>query len=182
MQITVCLLQTMIGRYHEFSSGYFDVVVADECHRSIYGTWKHRPHAFRCVSHWAYRHAFPSTSSATHSNSTSAGISSPDYVYTIQKALEDEFLCPYTFATGITHCIAEGVDIEDDHYDPAAFEKKWTNEDTNRKMMEEFDKLAWQTYQSQAPGQKTGPGKSIVFAITKRPRRTAHGIPQRTPS
>jgi type I restriction enzyme R subunit len=34
-------------------------------------------------------------------------------------------------------------------------------------MMEEFDRLAWQTYKEQAPGQKIGPGKSIVFAITK---------------
>jgi type I restriction enzyme R subunit len=39
-QITVCLLQTMIGRYHEFTSGYFDIVIADECHRSIYGAWQ----------------------------------------------------------------------------------------------------------------------------------------------
>jgi len=39
-QITVCLLQTMISRYTEFTSGYFDVVIADECHRSIYGSWQ----------------------------------------------------------------------------------------------------------------------------------------------
>lgn len=39
-QITACLLQTMISRYTEFTSGYFDVVVADECHRSIYGSWQ----------------------------------------------------------------------------------------------------------------------------------------------
>ena len=39
-QITVCLLQTMIGRYQEFTSGYYDVVIADECHRSIYGAWQ----------------------------------------------------------------------------------------------------------------------------------------------
>ena len=30
----------MIGRYAEFTSGYFDVVIADECHRSIYGAWQ----------------------------------------------------------------------------------------------------------------------------------------------
>jgi type I restriction enzyme R subunit len=39
-QLTVCLLQTMISRYPEFTSGYFDVVIADECHRSIYGAWQ----------------------------------------------------------------------------------------------------------------------------------------------
>ncbi|MFM6395285.1 DEAD/DEAH box helicase family protein, partial [Planktothrix sp.] len=40
LQITICLLQTMISRYQELTSGYFDVVVADECHRSIYGVWQ----------------------------------------------------------------------------------------------------------------------------------------------
>jgi len=39
-QITVCLLQTMVGRYQEYTSGYFDVVVVDESHRSIYGAWQ----------------------------------------------------------------------------------------------------------------------------------------------
>jgi hypothetical protein len=39
-QITVCLIQTMIGRCQDFTSGYFDVVVMDECHRSIYGAWQ----------------------------------------------------------------------------------------------------------------------------------------------
>ena len=34
-------------------------------------------------------------------------------------------------------------------------------------MMEEFDRLAWQSYKELAPGQKNGPGKSVVFAITK---------------
>ena len=39
-QITVCLLQTMISRNMDFTSGYFDVVITDECHRSIYGAWQ----------------------------------------------------------------------------------------------------------------------------------------------
>ena len=34
-------------------------------------------------------------------------------------------------------------------------------------MMAEFDRLAWETYQELAPGQSPGPGKAIVFAITK---------------
>ncbi len=39
-QITVALLQTMVGRVDEYTAGYFDVVIADECHRSIYGAWQ----------------------------------------------------------------------------------------------------------------------------------------------
>src|SRR6266508_4178549 len=34
-------------------------------------------------------------------------------------------------------------------------------------MMEEFDRLAWGNYRELAPGQDLGPGKAIVFAITK---------------
>ena len=28
------------GRVDEFTAGYFDVVITDECHRSIYGAWQ----------------------------------------------------------------------------------------------------------------------------------------------
>ena len=63
--------------------------------------------------------------------------------------------------------VSEGADLDDEHYDPAEFERQWTNEASNRLMMEEFDRLAWANYQELAPGQKTGPGKTVVFAITK---------------
>ena len=76
-------------------------------------------------------------------------------------------LTPYRFATGITELIAEGADQDDEHYNPAEFERKWTNENTNRLMMQEFDRLAWATYRELAPKQKIGPGKAIIFAITK---------------
>ena len=32
-------LQTMIAEYRDLSPGYFDLVITDECHRSIYGKW-----------------------------------------------------------------------------------------------------------------------------------------------
>ena len=38
-RITIATLQTMIAEYHALSSGYFDLVITDECHRSIYGRW-----------------------------------------------------------------------------------------------------------------------------------------------
>ena len=63
--------------------------------------------------------------------------------------------------------MSEGAKVDEEHYDPAEFERKWTNEASNRLMMEEFDRLAWQSYKELAPGQKNGPGKSVVFAITK---------------
>ena len=38
-QITITTLQSMINIYGEYSAGYFDLVISDECHRSIYGQW-----------------------------------------------------------------------------------------------------------------------------------------------
>jgi type I restriction enzyme R subunit len=37
--ITITTLQSMINIYGGYSSGYFDLVISDECHRSIYGKW-----------------------------------------------------------------------------------------------------------------------------------------------
>lgn len=165
-QITVCLLQTMISRYKQFTSGYFDVIIADESHRSIYGAWQ------TALTHFDGPHiGLTATPSAYIERNTfqfyQCRDGQPDFVYPIQEAFSEEYLIPYVFATGITRILKEGADVDDESYDPVEFERRWTNEDTNRIMMEEFDRLAWETYKEQAPGQETGPGKAIVFAITK---------------
>lgn len=165
-QITVCLLQTMISRYNEYSSGYFDFVIADECHRSIYGAWQ------SALTHFDAVHIGLTATPATYIERNTFGFylckkETPDFSYPIQEAFKNGYLVPYRFAEGITEIIAEGAEVDEEHYDPADFERKWTNETTNRLMMEEFDKLAWQNYKELAPFQKPGPGKSVVFAITK---------------
>lgn len=38
-RITITTLQSMVNLYSEYSSGYFDLIISDECHRSIYGKW-----------------------------------------------------------------------------------------------------------------------------------------------
>lgn len=165
-QISVCLLQTMIGRTQEFTSGYFDVVVADECHRSIYGAWQ------RALTHFDALHVGLTATPALYIERNTFQFyqckeDAPDYSYSIQEAFKEEYLAPYKFASGITSVISEGANVEEDHYDPAEFERKWTNEPTNRLMMEEFDRLAWESYKDLAPRQRIGPGKAVVFAITK---------------
>jgi type I restriction enzyme R subunit len=165
-QVTVCLLQTMIGRYHEFTSGYFDVVVMDECHRSIYGAWQ------AALSHFDAMHIGLTATPAIYIERNTFQFyhckdATPDYSYPIQEAFKEGFLVPYKFATGITALVSEGTNVDEEHYDPVEFERKWTNEASNRLMMEEFDRLAWESYKELAPGQKSGPGKSVVFAITK---------------
>jgi len=165
-QITVALLQTMIGRAEEYTAGYFDVVIADECHRSIYGAWQTALTRFDAI------HVGLTATPANYIERNTYDFyqcepGKPDFSYAIQDAFREGYLVPYRFATGITEILAEGADVDDEHYDPVEFERRWTNEDTNRLMMQEFDRLAWQQYPELAPGQDPGPGKAIVFAITK---------------
>jgi type I restriction enzyme, R subunit len=165
-EITVCLLQTMIGRYQEFTSGYFDVVVTDESHRSIYGAWQ------TALTHFDAVHIGLTATPAQYIERNTYEFyqckdGEPDFSFPIAEAFREKYLVPYKFAKGITVLLAGGADVDDEHYDPAEFERKWTNEDTNRKMMEEFDRLAHENFKELAPGQKTAPGKSIVFAINK---------------
>ncbi len=166
-EITVALLQTMMGRYQEYTSGYFDVVIADECHRSIYGAWQ------AVLNHFdALQIGLTATPAAYIERNTyqffQCAEGKPDFSYPIREAFKAGHLAPYKFAEGITELIAEGAEVDGQTYDPEAFERKWTNVDTNRKMMQEFDRLAWLNYKESAPLQKHGPGKAIVFAITKR--------------
>jgi len=165
-QITVALLQTMIGRVDDYTPGYFDVVIADECHRSIYGSWQGALTRFDAV-HVGLTATPASFIERNTYDFYQCEPGKPDFSYAIQDAFRDEYLVRYRFATGITEILAEGADVDDEHYDPAAFEKRWTNEKTNRLMMEEFDRLAWESYQELAPKQDPGPGKTIVFAISK---------------
>lgn len=165
-QITVCLLQTMIGRYPEFTSGYFDIVVADECHRSIYGSWQ------TSLTHFDALHIGLTATPAAYIERNTYRFyqckdNQPDFTFRIQDAFRDEYLAPYRFATGITRFLEEGVDHDAERLDPSEFERKWTNQSTNQMMMREFDRLAWESYRELAPKQKLGPGKAIVFAITK---------------
>lgn len=165
-QITVGLLQTMISRYTDFTSGYFDVVIADECHRSIYGAWQ------TALTHFDGLHiGLTATPSAYIERNTfqfyQCRDGQPDFAFPILEAFQKGYLAPYKFATGITVLLAEGAEVDEETYDPAEFERKWTNEDSNKKIMQEFDRLAWENYKELAPGQKIGPGKTIVFAITK---------------
>ncbi len=39
-RVTIVTLQTLVNEYEKYSSGYFDLIVIDECHRSIYGKWR----------------------------------------------------------------------------------------------------------------------------------------------
>jgi Putative restriction endonuclease/Type III restriction enzyme, res subunit len=75
--------------HREFTSGYFDVVVADECHRSIYGIWQ------RALTYFeAFHIGLTATPAAYIERNTyefyHCAEQLPDFSYPIQDAFENE--------------------------------------------------------------------------------------------
>jgi type I restriction enzyme R subunit len=167
-QITVCLLQTMMSRYRSFTSGYFDVVVTDEAHRSIYGAWRPALEFFD-----AFHIGLTATPARYIERNTYAFYQCepqcPDFSYSIEEAFQNQYLVRYKFAEGITQLLFDDFTENGIEYSPSEFERKWTNAQTNELMMKEFDRLAHENFLSLAPGLKAkdAPGKAIIFAITK---------------
>jgi type I restriction enzyme R subunit len=167
-QITVCLIQTMMSRYSSFTSGYFDVVVTDEAHRSIYGAWRPALEFFDAfhigLTATPARYIERNTYQFYHCKGEQ-----PDFSYSIEDAFQNGYLVHYKFAEGITHLLSEDFTEDGVEYSPSEFERRWTNHATNELMMREFDRLSHENYWELAPGltNADAPGKSIVFAITK---------------
>jgi type I restriction enzyme R subunit len=167
-QITVCLIQTMMSRYRSFTSGYFDVVVTDEAHRSIYGAWRPALEYFDAfhigLTATPARYIERNTYQFYHCEQER-----PDFSYPIEDAFLNQYLVRYKFAEGITQLLFDDFTEDGVEYSPSEFERRWTNPQTNELMMKEFDRLAHENFRDLAPGltDKDAPGKAIVFAITK---------------
>jgi type I restriction enzyme R subunit len=158
----------MMSRYRSFTSGYFDVVVTDEAHRSIYGAWRPALEFFD-----AFHIGLTATPARYIERNTYAFYQCepqcPDFSYSIEEAFQNQYLVRYKFAEGITQLLFDDFTENGIEYSPSEFERKWTNAQTNELMMKEFDRLAHENFLSLAPGLKAkdAPGKAIIFAITK---------------
>ncbi len=109
-QITITTLQSMINIYGEYSSGYFDLVITDECHRSIYGQWsgvlKHFDGvqvgltATPCVS----GEEFDDEEDKLFVKDTLRffEVEKPTFTYKLKEAIRDGYLVPYQIYTAKT--------------------------------------------------------------------------------
>jgi type I restriction enzyme R subunit len=104
--ITVTTLQSMVNIYADYSSGYFDLVISDECHRSIYGQWsgvlKHFDGiqlgltATPCVSNLdGEMDADPDDQLFVRDTLRFFEVEQPTYSYKLKNAIADGHLVPY---------------------------------------------------------------------------------------
>ncbi|MBN2483986.1 MAG: DEAD/DEAH box helicase family protein [Candidatus Omnitrophica bacterium] len=177
-RLNVATIQTMMGCFSSVSPGFFDVVISDECHRSIYNKWK---------DVLSYFHAIQIGLTATPSDFLdrdtfkffSCENGHPTFNYAYNQAIEDKYLVdfrpPYAAKTNFQitgikgnelplsiqkKLVEEGLTLEEIDFEGTDLEKKVTNLGTNESLVREFMDVCLKDDSGVVPG------KSIIFALS----------------
>ena len=110
--ITIATLQTMIAEYRSLSPGYFDLVITDECHRSIYGKWSGVLRYFDgiqlgltatpCTMVDAGAAIDPEEGLFVRDTLRFFGLDKPTFHYGLQQAITEGYLVPYRIYKAMT--------------------------------------------------------------------------------
>jgi type I restriction enzyme, R subunit len=176
-RLFVATLQTMSTQYDKFNPGFFDLIVFDEVHRSIFNKYKVVMDYFdaRMIGLTATPADFIDRSTFVAFDCFDG---TPDYLYTYEQAIEEGYLVDYRLyrtktlkqIQGIKSAylteedrnalIQQGIDPDDINYEGTQLEKDVSNKDTLRQQWREFMDVAIKD----ASGK---PCKTIVFAMTQ---------------
>ena len=172
-------IQTFMECYQDFSVGDFDVIISDECHRSIYNKWK---------DVFTYFDAVEIGLTATPADLIERDTfrffncqnNIPTHLYTYEQAVDEHWLVPFRVYKTQTHfqiagvkpsdvpnqvlkeLMEKGIEPEDIDFEGSDIEKKVVVIGTNEAIVKEF--------MENCIRDSTGtlPAKSIFFAITKK--------------
>lgn len=175
-QIVVGTLDTIAAQLGGggFGHAYFDLVVTDECHRSIYNT--HRA----TLGHFDAVHigltATPSPGELRWvsdkerqlvkntymffdcwDNATKQG--KPTFTYTIQQGIKDGCLVPYKIYVADTQLSIEGTTWNEEEISATDWGRRAESEDRLKTMLDEF-------FRVETPRMQERPRKTIVFAVS----------------
>ncbi len=128
-RVTVATLQTMIADYRELSPGYFDLVVTDECHRSIYGKWSRAVRYFDAVQLGLTATPCAAVDAGEARDEDDAafvrdtlrffGLEAPTFTYGLAQAVREGVLAPYRIfrATTVKTAADGGFEVARDEID-----------------------------------------------------------------
>ena len=161
--------------YQSFDVGFFDLIIADESHRSIYNVYGDMFHYFDCLQIGLTATPVDFVTRSTFNLFGCEG-QLPTANYDLAQAVEDGFLTPFEVLEHTTQFLREGIrldiltkeqieQLEEQGEDPAQYDfsaeqidKIIYNKDTNRAILRNL----MENGLKDATGQL--PGKSIVFA------------------
>jgi len=161
--------------YQSFDVGFFDLIIADESHRSIYNVYGDMFHYFDCLQIGLTATPIDFVSRNTFSLFGCEG-QLPTANYDLEQAVQDGFLTPFEVFEHTTQFLREGIrldiltkeqiqELEDQGEDPAQYDfsseqidKIIYNKDTNRAILRNLMENGLRDATGQLPG------KSIIFA------------------
>ena len=118
--VTIATLQTMIAEYTALSPGYFDLVITDECHRSIYGKWSGAIRHFDAIQLGLTATpcaapddpADPEDGAFVRDTLRFFELAEPTFSYGLRRAIAEGVLAPYRIYRAITVKTAAGDGFE----------------------------------------------------------------------
>lgn len=165
----------MMGIYEDFDVGYFDLIIADESHRSIYNVFGNLFKYFDCLQVGLTATPVEMVSRST-CNLFDCDYKEPTANYPLEKAIGEGHLVPFEIVTMTTKFMREGMnqrslsdeqiaELEAQGEDPNEFEFESAeidnavlNKDTNRKILRNLMENGIKDKDNQLIG------KSIIFA------------------
>lgn len=133
-RITITTLQSMINIYRDYSAGYFDLIITDECHRSIYGKWSGILKYFDGTQIGLT--ATPFTSEIEEGDEEDQlfvrdtlrffEVKEPTFRYGLREAVNEGYLVPYQIykAKTVKTAAEEGFEVKKDELDWSAMVPK----------------------------------------------------------
>ena len=178
-RLYVATLQTISSCYERFTPGFFDLIIFDEVHRSIFNKWSDVLQYFdaRMVGLTATPAEFINRDTFLASDCVDG---TPTYLYTYDQAITDKVLVDYDLRVAQTKfqrqgirgadlseearntLLEQGQDPDEIDFKGSELERTVSNKDTLRRQ--------WEEVMTHVVTDESGqyPGKTIVFAITQK--------------
>ncbi|MCA9944386.1 MAG: DEAD/DEAH box helicase family protein, partial [Anaerolineales bacterium] len=171
-------LQTLSNNFQRFSPAFFDLIIFDEVHRSIFNKW------YEVIEYFDGRMIGLTATPAGFIDRNTFRVFQcdgelPTALYPYEQASEEKYLVKYTPYTAQTRfqrqgirgvdldeesrnaLIEQGLEPDDIDYEGTDLERTVSNRDTLVKQWQEFMDVCYKDESGQLPG------KTIVFAMTQ---------------
>lgn len=163
--IIISTLPTLYSQLSQFTSGYFDIVISDEAHRSIFGIYN------AVLSHFdAIRIGLTATPSAYIDRNTYKLFDcwdereqkgKPTFLYSIRRGIQEGFIAGYDIVQIDTKVSLDGITYEGEDFDSDDLERRINVPARNEKIAKVFR----EDEEKREPGHNR---KTIVYAVTKK--------------
>jgi type I restriction enzyme R subunit len=179
-RIYVSTFQTMISllKNTPISQGFFDLIIADESHRSIYNFYGDIFKKFDAIKMGLTATPVEFADRDTYKFFGTDG-GNPTFAYTYEEALKDGFLAPYDVIDVQTEFLSDGIhfnllpkaeqerllvdgyEADEIDFEGSVVEKMVKNDDTNRLILKTLIEEGYKNPLTNLPA------KTIIFAINK---------------